>query len=133
MPRNPKKEMSNYSPFGLFANPTAWVVVVVFSLVGLAFSLPTYYLGRKGMDYVREKFPNFSPERLDQLTGWHRRLGAFLLLLTALPLFGTVLPATAGATGTRLGSYLLWVMIVKLIRYWFLALILFGGYRVVTK
>jgi membrane protein YqaA with SNARE-associated domain len=125
--------MSANSPFTLFVDPTAWVVVVIFSLIGLAYSLPTFFLGRKGMDYVREKFPNFSPERLEQLTGWQQRLSAFLLLLTALPFFGTVLPATAGATGTRLGPYLLWVMIAKLIRYWFLALILFGSYKVVTK
>ena len=88
-------------------------------------------MGRKGMDYVREKFPNFSPERLDQLTGWRQRMGSFILSLKALPVFGAVLPATAGATGARLGPYLLWVAIAKLVRYW--ALIIFGGYKVVTK
>jgi hypothetical protein len=46
MSRNPKEKMSDYSPFTLFVDPTAWMVVVVFSLIGLAYSLPTVFLGR---------------------------------------------------------------------------------------
>jgi membrane protein YqaA with SNARE-associated domain len=95
--------------------------------------MPAFYLGKKGMDEVKRKYPNLGPERLDQITRLHQRWGAFILLLTALPVLGTVLPATAGATGTRLRYFLFWMLIAKLIRYWTIAFILFGGYSLITR
>ena len=65
----------------LFVSPLAWVIVLVLTIIGVAGSLPTYYLGRKGMPAIREKYPQVSEERWAQLEGWFERWGALLLLL----------------------------------------------------
>ena len=79
----------------LFTSPLARVIVLVLAGIGLAASLPTYYLGRKGMPAVREKFPNVPDERWQQVEGLFDRWGALILLLTVLPGFGTVIPPAA--------------------------------------
>ncbi len=89
----------------LLFNPLAWGAVLIFSVIGVAFSMPSFYLGKKGMDEVKHKYPNLGPERFDQITRLHQRWRAFIMLLTAFPVLGTVLPAAAGATGARLGHY----------------------------
>lgn len=113
----------------LFTSPLAWAVVLTFAIIGTAGSLPTYYLGRQGMPVVREKFPAVPEERWQQAAGWFDRFGAIILLLTAIPGFGTVIPPIAGANGVRPLFFVLMVFLAKLIRFWLLALLLFGSAR----
>jgi len=113
----------------LLLSPLAWAVVLVFAAIGVAGSIPTYYLGRQGMPAIREKFPNVPEERWSQLERWFERFGALILLLTVLPGFGTVIPPAAGANGIRFPFFLIMIALAKLIRFWFLALVLFGSTR----
>ncbi|UCG25360.1 MAG: VTT domain-containing protein [Chloroflexota bacterium] len=113
----------------LFYSPLAWAVVLVLALIGTAGSVPTYYLGQKGMPAVREKYPQVPEERLQQVQGWFERWGALILLLTVLPGFGTIIPPVAGANGVRFPFFILMIFLAKLIRFWFLALVIFGSAR----
>jgi membrane protein YqaA with SNARE-associated domain len=113
----------------LFTSPLAWAIVLILSAIGLAASLPTYYLGRKGMPAVRERFPDVPEERWQQVEGLFDRWGALILLLTALPGFGTVIPPAAGANGVRPVFFILLVALAKLIRNWVIVLVVFGSAR----
>jgi hypothetical protein len=47
----------------LFTSPLAWTVLLIFAVIGLAGSLPTCYLGQKGMPAVREIYVPFFKEK----------------------------------------------------------------------
>lgn len=111
----------------LFTSPLAWAVVLLFAIIGSAASVPTYYLGQKGMPAIREKYPQIPEERLQQVQGWFDRWGTLILLLTVLPGFGTIIPPIAGANGVRFPFFILMIFLAKLVRYWILALIVFGS------
>ena len=113
----------------LFVSPLAWVIVLVLTIIGVAGSLPTYYLGRKGMPAIREKFPDVSEERWLQIEGLFGRWGALILLLTVLPGFGTVIPPAAGANGIKPIYFVIMVGLAKLIRFWVIVLVVFGSAR----
>ncbi|UCG25620.1 MAG: hypothetical protein JSW55_06430 [Chloroflexota bacterium] len=113
----------------LFTSPLAWAVVLTFTIIGVAGSVPTYYLGQKGMPAIREKYPQVPEERWAQVQGWFDRWGALILLLTVLPGFGTIIPPLAGANGIRFIFFILMVGLAKLIRFWVLALLVFGSTR----
>ena len=113
----------------LLVSPLAWALVLILTLIGLAGSLPTYYLGRKGMPAIREKYPQVPEERWKQIEGWFERWGALILLLTVLPGFGTVIPPAAGANGIRPIFFILMVGLAKLVRFWVIVLLVFGSAR----
>jgi membrane protein YqaA with SNARE-associated domain len=113
----------------LLTNPLVWILVLVLAGIGLAGSLPTYYLGRQGMPYIRERFPKIKEERWEQIGAWFQRWGTPIVLLTVLPGFGTVIPPAAGAHGIRLGFFILLVAIAKIVRFWFIILFFFGSTR----
>lgn len=113
----------------LLISPLAWVVVLIFAIVGTAGSIPTYYLGQKGMPAIREKYPQVPEERLQQVQGWFDRFGGLILLLAVFPGFGTIIPPMAGANGIRFPFFILMIFLAKLIRFWALALIVFGSAR----
>lgn len=111
----------------LFTSPLAWAVVLLFAIVGAAGSVPTFYLGRKGLQAVRERYPRIPEERLQQVHGWFDRWGTLLLVLTVLPGFGTIIPPVAGANGIRFPFFILVIFLAKLLRFWILALVIFGS------
>jgi membrane protein YqaA with SNARE-associated domain len=113
----------------LFTSPLAWALVLALTIIGVAGSIPTYYLGQKGMPAIREKYPQVPEERWTQVQGWFDRWGALILLLTVLPGFGTIIPPLAGANGVRFLFFILMVGLAKLIRFWALALLVFGSAR----
>ena len=117
----------------LFTSPLAWTVVLVLAGIGVAGSLPTYYLGRKGMPAIREKYPQVPEERWAQVEGWFERWGVLILFLTILPGFGTVIPPIAGASGTRPVFFVLMIGLAKLIRFWVLVLVVFGSAKVLRN
>lgn len=113
----------------LLTSPLAWGVVVIFAAIGTAGSIPTYYLGKQGMSVIREKYPQVSAERWQRLERAFDRFGAPILLLTVFPGLGTLIPPAAGANGIRFGFFLPLVFLAKLIRFWILALLVFGSTR----
>jgi len=114
----------------LLVSPLAWIVVLVLAALGLAGSLPSYHLGRKGnIPAIQERFPRVPEERWEQFEGLFERWGALILLLTALPGFGMIIPPAAGVHGIKPISFLIMVGIAKLIRFWVIVLLLFGSVR----
>ena len=113
----------------LLTSPLAWTLVLVFAGIGLAASLPTYYLGRKGMPAIREKFPEIPEERWHQMERLFQRWGVLILFLTVLPGFGTVIPPAAGANGIRPLFFIVFVALAKIIRFWVIVLVVFGSAR----
>jgi membrane protein YqaA with SNARE-associated domain len=81
------------------------------------------------MPVIREKYPQVSEERWQRLERAFDRFGALILLLTVFPGLGTIIPPAAGANGIRLPFFILMIFLAKLIRFWFLALLLFGSAR----
>lgn len=111
----------------LCLSPIAWALVLLLTILGIAGSLPTYYLGREGMPAIREKFPQVSEERWQQVAGWFERYGAPILLLAILPGFGTIIPPVAGANGIKPLFFVLMLGLAKLIRFWIIVLVVFGS------
>jgi membrane protein DedA with SNARE-associated domain len=48
----------------LLFNLWAWAVILALGAGGLAFNLFSYYVGKRGMEAVHERFPRIDPERL---------------------------------------------------------------------
>jgi membrane protein YqaA with SNARE-associated domain len=57
------------------------------------------------------------------------RWGALILLMTAHPGFGTVIPPAAGANGIKPFFFVIMVGLAKFIRYWVIVLVVFGSAR----
>ena len=81
------------------------------------------------MPVVRAKYPRVPEERWAQLEGWFERWGALILLLTVLPGFGTGIPPAAGVNGIKPVLFVIMIGLVKLIRFWFIVLVVFGSAR----
>lgn len=81
------------------------------------------------MPALREKYPNVSEERWQQLEKLFERWKALILLLTAIPGLGTIIPPAAAANGIRLPFFILMVFLAKLIRNWIIVLLTFGSAR----
>jgi membrane protein YqaA with SNARE-associated domain len=117
----------------IFADPRVWALILILSLGGVLFSLPTYYVGRRGAKAVRERLPQIKEEQWRQAEYWFQRRGIIVLLLTAVPGFGTVLPPAAGLNGVRPMPFFLTVFVGKFIRYAILALVVLGGVQIFTN
>jgi membrane protein YqaA with SNARE-associated domain len=113
----------------MLTNPYVWILVLVLAGIGVAGSLPTFYLGRQGMPVIKERFPKVKEERWQQVEDWFTRWGKPIVFLTVLPGFGTVIPPVAGAHKIRLSIFLILVAIAKIVRFWFLILLFFGSTR----
>lgn len=113
----------------LLTNPKAWLAVLTFSAVGIAFKVGTYHAGQRGESAVRDRFPRISAERWDQVESWYDRWGSGLLVISALPGLGILLSAGAGMFGIRFLPFLFWVSTSKVTRNWLIVLLAYGGYR----
>ena len=103
-----------------------WVIVLLLTVSGTAFSFAKYELGKKGMDAILESHPNFGKERLDTVARLFDRHGSVTLLLAGIPGIDTIVTTTAGAVGVAKGKFILWVTLGKLARFWLLAVIVVG-------
>lgn len=113
----------------LLLNLWAWIVILALTAGGLALSLFSYYAGKRGAEAVLERFPRIDPKRLEEIGIWYQRHGTFPLLLTFIPLLGSLLSVGAGVYGVRLVPFVVWVSLVKLGRNWLIALALYTGYK----
>jgi membrane protein YqaA with SNARE-associated domain len=113
----------------LLANPTAWLAVLAFSIVGIAIKVGSYHAGQRGGSAVRDRFSKIGAERWDQVKDWYDRWGSGLLLMSAIPGLGTLLTAGAGMSGIGFLPLLFWVGISTVTRNWLIVLLLYGGYR----
>jgi len=84
-----------------------------------------YYIGRQGDDAVYAHTSRITPERIERLRVLYGRWGSRLLVFTAIPVLGTVLPIAAGVFGIQLRSVIFWVYLGKTVRN-LLLVFLFG-------
>jgi membrane protein YqaA with SNARE-associated domain len=107
----------------LLGKPWAWLLVVLFSLIGALTALVYYYVGRRGYEAVASRFPQVTPERWERVHGWYDDHGVIVLLLSALPGLGLLVTTAAGAFAIGRYRFLGWVLVAKLTRNWLLLLL----------
>ena len=106
-----------------------WRVVLVITLIslwGVCGGLITCAVGKKGMLAVQSKFHQLDPAKLDRVGGLYERWGSRLLLISMIPVMGTVIRLGAGIYGIRLVAFLIWSLIALMLRNWVLFLLANG-------
>jgi hypothetical protein len=83
----------------LLLDPTAWLVVVAFSLLGSFGNLALYQVGKQGLDAIRQRFPRIKPEQRQRVKRLYDDYGGWMLLLSGIPVLGSMLTTVAGAFG----------------------------------
>jgi membrane protein YqaA with SNARE-associated domain len=108
----------------VLTDPQIWLIVLVISILGSLARLANFYAGRQGKEKIETVFTQIKPETWEKVLGSYRRLGPLPLLVASIPFIGTVLTIGAGMAGIGRNSFILWVMISKVIRNWILVLII---------
>jgi len=112
----------------LLLDPMAWLIVVALSVLGSVGNLALYQVGKQGVDAVRKRFPSIRPEQWQRVKRLYDNYGGWVLLLSGVPLLGSLLTTAAGAFGVPRPAFLLLVTVGKMLRNWLLAILLFGTY-----
>lgn len=105
------------------ANPVLWLVVLLLTAAGVAFSYLKYELGKEGWEAILKKHPHFEQGRIDRVTGMYGEHGSVVLLLSAIPGVDTLVTVAAGAVGVKRVPFVIWVVIAKLARFSLLAIL----------
>jgi membrane protein YqaA with SNARE-associated domain len=109
----------------------AWALVILLTSLTLITSVAKYRLGQSGLKKLKEKYPQVSDERWQTVEAYFNRWGSPVVLLSFLPLLAWIIPPAAGAFGIRFGLFLVWAFLAKMLRYWIIVLILFGGFNLI--
>lgn len=109
-----------------------WPLVLLLTLSGAAFSYVKYQAGSVGIDEILKRYPNLSRDRLEQVDGLFDRHGSIVLFLTGIPVLDTIVSLVAGASKVKRGTFILWVSVAKLLRWSLLAVILSGGFALLS-
>ena len=123
--------MPNLFLFDMLGDWRLWLVVIFLTTITLVTSVAKYRLGRNGLDSLKEHYPKVSDERWMTVESYFDRWGALVVLFSFLPLLAWIIPPAAGAYGIRFRSFLVWAFIAKMVRYWILLFIVFGGLQLV--
>ena len=107
----------------LLLEPLVWLLVIVFSVLGVFGNLALYGVGKRGYDAVRERFPRVKPERWERVAKLYEEHGSLALLLSGVPVLGSLLTTAAGAFGVRVPAFILFVFIAKFVRNWLIVVI----------
>ena len=108
----------------VLTDPQIWLLILFLSALGSLVRLANFYAGKRGKDKIEEVYTRIKPETWENVLGYYKRLGPLPLLIASIPLIGTVLTIGAGMAGIGRNSFILWVMISKVIRNWILVLII---------
>ena len=117
----------------IFTDWRAWSIILVLTLLTMISATAKYRIGKSGMPVVKERFPQVDDEKWDKVGGYFDRFGSVVVLLSLVPILAWVIPPAAGAYGVRFGPFLFFAFLAKLIRYWILFLIAYGGIQVITN
>jgi membrane protein DedA with SNARE-associated domain len=110
----------------LISNWHVWLAIGAISLLGACGGLITYNIGKKGMPAIESKFSKLEPEKLERFAGWYGRWGNLVLLVTMIPVMGTMIRLVAGMREVRLLVFLVWCLVALLIRNWVLFIVAHG-------
>ena len=117
--------------FDIFLDWRAWTIVLGLTLLTLISSVAKYRVGKSGLPAVKARFPQVSEERWERLDRYFQRWGAAFVFFSFLPVAALVIPPAAGAYGVRFGPFLFFAFLAKMVRYWILVIIAFGGYQII--
>lgn len=127
--------MQNYRPRSFLGrgllNYRLWMLVLLVSGWGTAGSLIPYYVGQRGTKVVFEHYPKLEGRPWERLEAIFQRWGAFALVLSGIPGLGAALLVAAGAFGIKRQTFLGWVFVGKVLRYWVVAWIVLLGLQFV--
>lgn len=115
----------------LLTDVRIWGVVLVISVLGVGSASIPYYLGKRGIAAVVERFPHLREESLrhvEQLYGEH---GSGLLFFSFIPMLGLVLSAGAGIVGVEISTFVLWVLVGRALRNSIVLVLIAQGLRLV--
>lgn len=104
----------------LLTDPKIWLLILVLSVWGSLARLPNFYLGNRGKDQIETLYPRIKPETWQRALNYYDRLGSTPLLISSIPIIGSLLTVTAGMAGIKRNSFLFWVAMSKIIRNWIL-------------
>ena len=116
----------------LLLEPVAWLIVFAFSVLGSLGNLALYEVGKQGVDAIRKRFPRIKDEHWQRVKGLYDNFGGWVLLLSGIPVLGSLLTTAAGAFGVPRPAFLILVTIGKMWRNWLLAILLAGTYNYFT-
>ncbi len=117
----------------LLLKPQAWLIVLLFTMLGVVGNLALYQVGKRGVGAVQKRFPQITPERWRRVQELYERRGSWILLLSAVPALGALLTTAAGAFGVTQLSFLFWVTIAKLARNWLVVVLLREGWLILKS
>jgi membrane protein YqaA with SNARE-associated domain len=113
----------------LLLDPTAWLIVIAFSVLGSIGNLALYQVGSQGVDAIRQRFPRIKEDQWLRVKSLYDKYGGWILLLSGIPVLGSLLTTAAGAFGVPRPLFLLLVTIGKMLRNWVLAILIYGTYN----
>jgi len=114
----------------LFTDWRAWLIIILLALLTQVMSLAKYKAGQAGLEAVIERYPQIPGERWDKLGEYFQRWGSPIVFFSFLPVLALIIPPAAGAYGVKLAPFLIFSFLGKVVRYWILLLIVFGGFQI---
>ena len=93
-----------------------WGAVALISVLGVGSALIPYYVGKRGMEAVLTRFPRLGEERLKRVKVLYGEHGSGLLFFSFVPMLGVLLTAGAGVVGVQISTFVLWVLVGRILR-----------------
>jgi len=107
-------------------NGRLWLVVLVWTAIGVFNKLVYYEAGERGGNAALNKVHGFNQERADKFHNLYDRWGSILLLLASVPVIGSVVTVLGGVRRVAIPVFVIMVVISNLVRNWII-IILSGG------
>ena len=104
-------------------NPIYWLVVLAFTIFGIANRLVFYQAGKHGGKDVLDKAHGYSPERAKKFHSLYDRWRSLIFLITSVPVIGSALTVLAGMKGVSLPIFIVFALISYLIRNWLIVIL----------
>ena len=110
-------------------NPIYWLVVLAFTIFGVANRLVFYQAGKRKGKAALEHVHGYTPERANGLHSLYERWGSLLFLITSIPVIGSSLTVLSGMKGVSLPIFIVLTVISYLVRNWLIVLLSSGVVR----
>lgn len=114
----------------LLADLRIWGAVALVSVLGVSSALIPYYVGKHGTEAVLTRFPRIGQERLKRVKMLYGEHGSGLLFFSFVPMLGVLLTAGAGVVGVQICTFVLWVLVGRVLRNTILLVLLDQGLRI---
>lgn len=83
----------------LLLEPKAWLTVILLTILGAAGNLALYELGKQGTNAVLSRSSRIDSDQRERVGRLYEEYGSRVLVLSAVPVLGSVVTTAAGAFG----------------------------------